>query len=72
MTEVNDLVSSIAIAVEEQSITTREIANNIGQAAGGIKEMAGTVTGAAEAAQDIANDLLMVSQASGEMEAVST
>ena len=72
MTEVNDLVSGIATAVEEQSITTHEIANNIGQAADGIKEMTGAVTEAAEVSQAIADDLVVVSQASGEMEEVST
>ena len=72
ISEVNDLVTSIATAVEEQAITTREIANNTGQAAGGIKDMTGTVTEAAEISQTIARDLLTVSQASGEMEAVST
>jgi len=72
ISEVNNLVASIATAVEEQAITTREIANNIGQAAGGIQEMTGTVTEAAEMSQTIAGDLLTVSQASGEMAAVST
>jgi methyl-accepting chemotaxis protein len=72
MSEVDDLVASIATAVEEQAITTREIANNTGQAAGGIKDMTGTVAEAAEVSQTIASDLLTVSQASGEMEAVST
>ena len=72
MSEVDDLVASIATAVEEQAITTREIANNTGQAAGGLKDMTGTVMEAAEVSQTIASDLLTVSQASGEMEAVST
>jgi methyl-accepting chemotaxis protein len=72
ISEVNNLVTSIATAVEEQAITTREIANNIGQAAGGIQEMTGTVTEAADMSQTIARDLLTVSQASGEMAAVST
>ena len=34
--------------------------------------MSGTVTGAADVSQEIANDLIMVSEASGEMGAVST
>ena len=72
MSEVDGLVASIATAVEEQAITTREIANNTGQAAGGLKDMTGTVTEAAEVAQTIASDLLTVSQASEEMKAVST
>jgi methyl-accepting chemotaxis protein len=72
ISEVHDLVTSITTAVEEQAITTREIANNIGQAAGDIQEMTDTVTEAAEMSQTIARDLLTVSQASGEMAAVST
>lgn len=68
ITNVNDLVTSIAAAVEEQSITTRDIAGNVVQAATGIREMTGTVTQAAAASQTIAEGAETVSQASDEME----
>jgi NO-binding membrane sensor protein with MHYT domain len=72
MSEVNELVSTIATAVEEQAITTRDIANNIGEAANSIKHMTATVSEAAEVSQSIATTLTVVGQASGEMEAVSS
>jgi methyl-accepting chemotaxis protein len=37
--EVNEIVSTIATAVEEQSVTTNEIAGNVAQAAQGIEEV---------------------------------
>lgn len=72
ITDVNDLVASIAGAVEEQAITTRDIASNIAQVASGIQEMLGTVTHAAKVSEAIAAEVAVVSHASTEMEAVST
>ena len=72
ITDIADLVANIATAVEEQAITNRDIANNIGHAAGGIKDMTGTITAAADISEAIATDVGTVSQASGEMETVST
>src|SRR5207253_3978970 len=59
--DVNDLVASIATAVEQQALTTRGIATNVGQAATGIKEMLGTVTHAAEVSEMIATEVAAVS-----------
>ena len=72
ITDVNDLVASIASAVEEQAITTRDIASNIAQAATGIKDMLGPVTHAAAVSETMASEVAVVSNASTEMEAVST
>src|SRR5262249_49538378 len=72
MNEVDDLVASIATAVEEQAITTREIANNTGQAAGGLKDMTGTRTEEAEESHDIGGGPLTVSREREEKKAVST
>ena len=69
--DVNDLVASIATAVEQQALTTRGIATNVGQAATGIKEMLGTVTHAAEVSEMIATEVAAVSDSSGEIEAYS-
>jgi len=71
ITDVNNLVASIAGAVEEQAITTRDIASNTAQAATGIRAMLGTVTHAAEVSETIASEVVVVSDASNEMEAVS-
>lgn len=68
--DVHDLVASIATAVEEQTITTKNIATNTGQAATGMREIVGPVTQAAGVAESIAHDVVMVSQVSGELEMV--
>ena len=55
--EVNENVSSIATAVEEQSITTKEIAKNITQASDGISEMTSSVIQSAGVAKNVAADI---------------
>ena len=65
------LLKSIAVAVEQQSMTTRDIASNVCQVAMGIKEMTGVVTKAAEVSQTIAVEIATVSHTSDEMEAVN-
>ncbi len=64
---VNDIVSTIATAVEEQSITTKEIAENVAQAANGIQEVNENVVQGSNVAQDIAKDITDVNQTAGEM-----
>ncbi len=65
--DVNDIVSTIATAVEEQSITTREIAENVSQAAQGIQEVNENVAQGSSVAQEIAKDITDVNQAANEM-----
>jgi methyl-accepting chemotaxis protein len=65
--DVNDIVSTIATAVEEQSITTKEIAENVAQASKGIQEVNENVAQSSSVARDIAKDITDVNQASGEM-----
>ncbi len=64
---VNDIVSTIATAVEEQSVTTKEIASNVTQAAEGIQEVTENVTKSSSFAGKIANEIVEVDQAAGEM-----
>jgi methyl-accepting chemotaxis protein len=71
MTDVNDIVASIASAVEEQAISTRDIAGNIGQVASGIMAMKETVTQAAATSETMAKEVAAVSQASEELATVS-
>jgi methyl-accepting chemotaxis protein len=71
ITNVNDLVASIATAVEEQSITTRDIANNTGQAATGLQNMGSCVTHATAVSQVIAEEMTQVNTASMELAATS-
>jgi len=48
---IHDIQTTIATAVEEQSVTTSEIGRSVGEAAGGSSEIAHNVTGLAEAAE---------------------
>jgi methyl-accepting chemotaxis protein len=47
--EINDIATSIASAVEEQSAATREIARNVQEAARGTQEMSSNISGVREA-----------------------
>jgi methyl-accepting chemotaxis protein len=65
--EVNGIVSTIATAVEEQSVTTREIAENMVQASQGIAEVTENVAQSSTVSGEIARDIAEVSQSAGEM-----
>jgi methyl-accepting chemotaxis protein len=65
--DVNDIVSTIATAVEEQSVTTKEIAENVVQASQGIQGVNENVAQSSIVAGDIAKDIAEVNQASGEI-----
>jgi len=64
---VNEIVGTMATAVEEQSVATREIATNIGQASQGIQEVNENVNQSSAAAGQITQDIAMVNQSSAEM-----
>lgn len=64
--EVNEIVSTITNAVNEQAGTTGEIAENVQQAAIGIDEVAENVTQSSAVSAEIAQDITLVSQATGE------
>lgn len=63
ITGVNEIVSTIATAVEEQTAATQEIANNIAQASQGIQEVNENVNQSSTVATDISQDIAEVSQA---------
>ena len=65
--EVNEIVSIIATAVEEQSVTTRDIADNVAQAARGIREVTESVAQSSIVAREIAGDIAGVNEAAREM-----
>lgn len=54
---VTDIVNTIAAAVEEQSVTSRDIAQNVSNAASKTKEMTGNVVEAADATKQIADGM---------------
>jgi len=64
---VNKMIDTVAAAVEEQSVTTREIADNVKQAADGIDEVTEKVTRSSGVANTIAKDIADVNLTSNEM-----
>ncbi|BHH83159.1 methyl-accepting chemotaxis protein [Desulforhopalus sp. 52FAK] len=69
---VNDLVSTIATAVEEQAVTTQEISENVSQAALGIAEVNERVADNSNVAKDIAGTISKVDDVATEMKSSST
>jgi methyl-accepting chemotaxis protein len=65
--EVNEIVSTIATAVEEQSVTTNEIAGNVSQAAQGIDEVNENVAQSSSVSTEISHDIAEVTQAANEI-----
>jgi methyl-accepting chemotaxis protein len=65
--QINDIQSSIASAVEEQTATTNEIARNVSEAARGSGEIAENITGVAMAAQGTAKGAEETQRAAGEL-----
>ncbi|MCU1485421.1 MAG: chemotaxis sensory transducer [Actinomycetia bacterium] len=54
ISQINDIQTTIASAVEEQTATTNEIGRSVSEAARGASEIAGNVSGVAQAAQETA------------------
>ncbi|PKK88374.1 MAG: hypothetical protein CVV64_18990 [Candidatus Wallbacteria bacterium HGW-Wallbacteria-1] len=69
---VNDFVKNIASAAEEQTITTRDIAKNIGQAATGVNGISSTISGAADATMEMAGEIVKVKGISTGVRQMST
>lgn len=61
--QVNDLSRTIASAVEEQSITTKEIARNVSQSSTAAETVARGVAESASASQEITQNIVGVDQA---------
>jgi methyl-accepting chemotaxis protein len=65
--EINDIVSTIATAIEEQATTTREISGNVTQAFQGIGEVNESVSQSSRVAKDISGEISDVTCAAGEI-----
>ena len=70
--EINDIVNTIASAVEEQSVSTREIASNISQASQGIQEVNENINRSSQMASSITEEIGQVSTQSDEVSKGST
>ncbi|WP_321491441.1 methyl-accepting chemotaxis protein [uncultured Desulfobacter sp.] len=65
--EVNDIVTTVAAAIEEQAATTQEIANNVAQASQGVQEVNENVNQTSAVAAEVTKDITQVSNATEEM-----
>jgi methyl-accepting chemotaxis protein/truncated hemoglobin YjbI len=65
--QINDIQSSIASAVEEQTATTNEIARNVAEAAKGSGDIAENISGVAQAAQGTAKGAEETQRSAGEL-----
>ena len=61
--QINDVSSTIASAVEEQTATTNEIGRNVSEAAKGTTEIARNITGVATAAQNTTEGAIQTQKA---------
>ncbi len=69
---INDLQTTIASAVEEQTATTNEIGRTISEVAGGSKSIAVSITGVAEAAAQTTGDAATTQQTAEELTRTTT
>jgi methyl-accepting chemotaxis protein len=67
ITDVNEIVATIATAVEEQSASTREIATNVAQASQGIQEVAEKVSESSRVSGETSEDIAGISSSMHEM-----
>ncbi len=65
--EVNDIVSTIAAAIEEQSAVTREVAGNIAQASQGVQDANTRSAEMSVVSGEIARDIGLVDSITGEI-----
>ncbi|MBM9514896.1 methyl-accepting chemotaxis protein [Desulfogranum marinum] len=65
--EINEIVTTIATAVEQQSAATSEISENIAQASDGIAEVNENVAQSTVAITDITKDISEINNSSGEV-----
>lgn len=65
--EVDEIVTTIAAAIEEQSVATKDIAKNIGMASSALEEINNNVEEASTVARDTAKEIAVINDSVGEM-----
>lgn len=70
--DVNEIITTIASAIEEQSATTSEISGNVAQAAHGISEVSDSISQSSAVSEEIAKDITDVSASAEGMSGAST
>ncbi len=71
ITDVDQIVATIAAAVEEQTATTKEISMNVNQASQGIAEVNENVAQSSTVSSEIASDIAEVNSSANEMSQAS-
>ena len=69
ISDVNEIVTTIAAAIEEQSAVAREVATNIGQATTGVQDAAGRASEMSGVSQEIARDVAVVDSITNDIRA---
>ena len=69
--EINQIVTTVASAIEEQTATTREISNNVSEAATGLDEVNSNINQASVVSKEVTQDITDVSQATESVESGS-
>ena len=64
---ISEIATSVATAVEQQSVTTRDIARNVQQAATGTHEVSENITGVTRSASETGQAATMVHQAASDL-----
>ncbi len=67
ISDINDIVSATATAVEEQSVTSKEIAGNVAQASQGIQDVNENLAQSSTATGEITKDIAGVNQVANEV-----
>jgi methyl-accepting chemotaxis protein len=65
--EVNEIVTTIAAAVEEQSVTSKEIANSVAQVSHGVQGVTDNVSQSSIVAGEVARDINNVNQSANDI-----
>ena len=65
--DINDMVSTTATAIEEQAVTTQEIAGNVAQASQGLTEINESVAQGSRVSDEITTDISEVNRQAMEM-----
>jgi len=72
ISDIDQIVTTIAAAIEEQTATTREIAENVSQASSGITEVNENVAQSSTVAGEIASDIAEVNNSANDMNQASS
>jgi len=67
ISQINDIMTNVASAIEEQSVTTQEISDNVSQAAQGVQDVNENVNHSSAVAGEVTRDIAGVSRATGEI-----